>query len=243
MIELKNVNISYGKNIILENISFKVLKGEYIGIVGPNGSGKSTLIKAIAGILPYNGEIKFGENIKIGYLQQNLTKNDVLFPAKVSEIVAAGLLVNKKFPRRYTKEDYEKIDEILKKLNIYNLKDEKILNLSGGQQQRVLLARALVSNPNLLILDEPTSALDPKVRNEFYEILNKIHTEENVTILFISHDIGSIGKHTNKMMYLDRKIIFYDTYDKFCKSDTMTAYFGYVSQHQFCWRHTDDKCN
>lgn len=243
ILEIKNLSVSYGKNKILEKISFDIKDGEYIGIVGPNGSGKSTLIKAIAGILPYEGEIKLNEKIKIGYLQQNIITGDKLFPAKVREIVGMGLLAEKKFPKRFNLKDKKKIESVLEKLNILELKENKMSNLSGGQQQRVLLARALISNPNILILDEPTSALDPKIRNEFYDVLKKIHIEENVTVLFVSHDIGSIGKYTNKMMYLDRKLVFFGTYDEFCKSKNMTEYFGFISQHQFCWRHVNGECN
>jgi zinc transport system ATP-binding protein len=243
IISVDKLNIAYNGVTVLENISFTVKKRDYIGIVGPNGSGKTTLVKTMVGIVKDSeGSIKYhgvspGE---IGYLPQKSFKVDKTFPGKVREVVSSGLLGKKRFPRYLTREEWKGVDELLKRLKIEQLADKSIGNLSGGQQQRVLLARALVSKPKILFLDEPTSALDPKVRNDFYELLKEINTQEEVTILFVSHDVGGIGKHTSKMLYLDRSLVFYGNYDEFCQSDKMTAYFGPISQHQFCWRHTDD---
>ncbi|WP_320047665.1 metal ABC transporter ATP-binding protein [uncultured Ilyobacter sp.] len=243
IISVDKLNIDYNGIRILENISFDVNAGDYIGIVGPNGSGKTTLVKTMVGILKSSmGSIKYHDVSpgEIGYLPQKSFKLDKTFPGKVREVIASGLLGKKRFPRYLSKEEWKNVDELLKKLKIEKLADKSIGNLSGGQQQRVLLARALVSKPKILFLDEPTSALDPKVRNEFYELLKDINLRENVTILFVSHDVGGIGKHTSKMLYLDRSLVFYGNYDEFCQSDKMTAYFGPISQHQFCWRHTHD---
>ncbi len=244
ILSVQDLILKYGRYEVLSSTSFDVEQGDYIGIVGPNGSGKTTLMKAILGLHPVDsGKIGFNREIMgsrhIGYLPQKAVSTDRVFPAQVMEIVSMGLLAQKNGPKFINKKDYEKIGEILKKLKIDDLKDKKIGNLSGGQQQRVLLARALVSSPRLLILDEPTSALDPKIREEFYGILNGLNMSEGVTILLVSHDMASIGKYTKKMIYLDRKLVFYGSYEDFCKSTEMTDYFGPMSQHQFCWRHTD----
>ncbi len=248
ILRVKNLTMKYGKYEVLSNINFDVKEGDYIGIVGPNGSGKTTLMKGLLGLLPsYEGNIDYSKEIEgskdIGYLPQRAITNDSLFPAKVKEIVAIGLLRNKRFPKFFTKEDYKKVERVLKKLKIEDLKDKKIGSLSGGQQQRVLLARAMVGSPRILILDEPTSALDPKIREEFYGLIKELNRNERVTILLVSHDISSIGKYTSKMLYLDRRLVFYGSYDEFCNSKEMTEYFGYFSQHQFCWRHGNGKCD
>ncbi len=99
----------------------------------------------------------------------------------------------------------------------------------------------MVNNPEVLILDEPTSALDPKVREDFYDLLRKLNEEEQTTILLVSHDVGSIGKYTNKMLYLDQRLVFFGDYENFCKSEDMTDYFGFQSQHKMCWRHGHDE--
>lgn len=243
IMEIEKLSAKYGKYKALVDISFKVEKGDYIGIVGPNGSGKTTLIKCLLGLMePTSGTIRFKNSLEanrnhVGYLPQKAISSDSLFPAKVKEIVAIGLLNQRKNRFFLTTDEMQLVEDILSKLNILELKDKKIGNLSGGQQQRVLLARAMVNNPDLLILDEPTSALDPKVREEFYDLLRKLNEVEQTTILLVSHDVGSIGKYTNKMLYLDQRLVFFGDYKAFCKSDDMTAYFGFQSQHKICWRH------
>ncbi|WP_291403735.1 metal ABC transporter ATP-binding protein [Acidaminobacter sp.] len=244
ILKADNITLKYGRHEVLTDASFTVEAGDYIGIVGPNGSGKTSLMKAMLGLITptggrfsYAGEVR--DNRFIGYLPQKVISGDPLFPAKVREVVAMGLLSSKRFPKHLSQEDYKKVDGILSRLKIGNLAEKKIGNLSGGQQQRVLLARALVSSPRLLILDEPTSALDPKVRENFYGILKELNEQDGVTILLVSHDIGSIGQYTKKMLYLDRTVVFFGTYGDFCHSQDMTHYFGPLSQHKFCWQHDD----
>lgn len=241
ILKVEGLSIAYGKQEVLSNISFEIERGDYVGVVGPNGAGKSTLIKVLLNLLDKKtGKIEFFIDKKdLGYLPQISEKQQKMFPATVREIVSTGLLSKKKFPKKINKEDYIKVEEVLKKLKIYNLKDKKIGDLSGGEQQRVFLSRALINNPKLLILDEPTSALDPKIRNEFYDLLTELNKEMSITIILISHDVGTIGKYTSKMLYLDKRLVFYGSYKEFCESKEMTDYFGFSSQHQFCWRHTN----
>jgi zinc transport system ATP-binding protein len=242
LLELKNVSINYGKIPAIIDVSFNVNAGDYIGVVGPNGSGKTTLMKAILGLLPVSeGSIRLSNgNNKghlVGYVPQKNTGSESYFPATVKEIVSTGLLSSKKGLKFISKSDHQKVDGMLDKLHIADLCEKKIGSLSGGQYQRVLLARALVNEPKLLILDEPTSALDPLIRDELYTLLSEFNSAGGITILLVSHDIGTIGKYTKKMLYLDRKLVFFGSYNDFCGSDTMTDYFGYEAQHRICWRH------
>ncbi len=239
---VSNLTVKYGKHEVFSDVSFAVESGDYIGIAGPNGSGKTSLVKALLGIIPVaSGSISIcdqkGNLLPVGYLPQKSIQSDPLFPARVREVVALGLLADKRGARFLNSDDRQKVDLVLHKLGVLELANNKIGSLSGGQQQRVLLARAMVNSPRLLVLDEPTSALDPRVREEFYGLLGKLNSEDGVTILLISHDMSSIGKYTKKLLYLDRGIVFYGTYDEFCQSEAMGQYFGPVSQHQFCWRH------
>jgi zinc transport system ATP-binding protein len=244
MIEVKNLSVKYQNIEALSSVNFKVEAGDYIGIVGPNGSGKTTLVKALLGLVSFEGKIVFpGEGLSrfplhkhIGYLPQKMSFLDQRFPATAKEIVVSGVYCCKKFPKRLTKEDYAAAEAIMKTLKITNLKDRPIGKLSGGQQQRVLLARSLVHSPSVLILDEPTIALDPQSRETFYETVQKLNKEKHVTILLVSHDIASVGKYASKLLYLDRQVIFYGTFEEFCKSPRMSEYFG-VSQHLICHRH------
>jgi len=237
ILEIKNLKIKFKTVEILNDITFSVEKGDYIAIVGPNGAGKTTLIKAILGLIDnIEGNIIFNTK-KIGYLQQNNNITDLKFPAAVEEIILSGLLANKRFPKIFTKKDKQKTDDILNLLNISNLKNKKIGNLSGGELQKVLFARALINSPEILFLDEPTTALDPLAREHFYNLLENLNKKNNMTILLVSHDIGAVGKYAKKMLYIDRKIVFYGTFNEFCQSSEMTNFFGDISQHFFCQRH------
>lgn len=243
ILKVEGLKVGYQGSPILEDISFEVLQGDYVGIVGPNGSGKTTLMRALLGLLPtMAGQVTFGKSgpktlSKIGYLPQHAITTDHLFPAKVREIVGMGLLAHQKYPKRLREKDHDRIREILMELGIGHLEHQKIGELSGGQQQRVLLARAMVANPQILILDEPTSALDPQIRSDFYNMIEVLNKDKGITILLVSHDIGSIGQYTNKMLYLDRRLVFYGDYKDFCGSQDMTQYFGYETQHKMCWQH------
>jgi zinc transport system ATP-binding protein len=245
LVTVENLTVKYGKHKAFSKISFVANRGDYIGIAGPNGSGKTTLIKALLGLLPIaEGEITYhGKESKkrfIGYLPQKSIQSDNLFPATVREVVAMGLLASKRGPRFFNPADNEKVFRILERLGIDDLANNKVGSLSGGQQQRVLLARALVGSPCMLILDEPTSALDPQIRDNFYELLDQLNKKDGVTILLVTHDMASIGRYTQKLLYLDKRLVFYGNYEEFCASETMGNYFGTLSQHQFCWRHSRD---
>lgn len=244
IIEVKNLTVRYRGIEALSDISFDVNEGDYVGIVGPNGSGKTTLIRALLGLVEFDGKVYFhGKNFSdfskekhIGYLPQKMSFLDQRFPATAGEIVLSGVYCCKKFPKRLTKEDYLAADKALELLDVTKLKGHSIGKLSGGQQQRILLARALVHKPDILILDEPTVALDAQSHKAFYSTVKQLNKENKVTVLLVSHDVGSMGKYASKLLYIDRKIIFYGTFEEFCKSPSMTDYFG-ASQHLICRRH------
>ncbi len=209
VLTVENLNVSYGRFGVIKDVTFSVQKGDYINIIGPNGAGKTTLAKAILGLIPYySGSINLF-NHRIGYLPQKTSFFGKFFPATVKEIVSLGLLGTKKHPKIFNSDDLNKIDNTLKKLDIYDLKNRKIGLLSGGQQQRVLLARALVNSPDILLLDEPTSALDPHFKREFYHILENLNKKDLTTILHITHDISGNEDNNNKILYINQSIIYY----------------------------------
>lgn len=236
IIKVTDLNIKYQDYDVIKDLSFSVVKGDYIGILGPNGAGKTTLIKSLIGLVEKTkGNITINTN-KIGYLQQKVSIGDAKFPASVYEIIRSGLLINKKFPRIFFNFDNTKVDDMIKLLGLEDIKNKLIGKLSGGQLQKVLLARALVSEPDILFLDEPTTALDPLSRDNFFNIIKNYNEEKKTTVLFVTHDIGTIGKYAKKMLYIDRKLVFYGTFSEFCNSNDMSKYFGDVSQHFICQR-------
>jgi len=246
IIETKNLSVSYGQTEALTNVSFTVEKGDFVGLAGPNGAGKTTLIKTILGLLPTSkGEIKlfgktkekFNDWGKIGYLPQKLSTINALFPATVDEVVTLGLLSQKKFPRRITANDQKRTSETLRELGIFDLKKRMLSELSGGQQQKVLLARALVSNPEILIFDEPSTALDPESRESFFQLIQKLNKKNGTAVILITHDTGYIGQYANKLLYIDKSLVYFGKFSDFCQDEKMNAYFGKYEQHIICHQH------
>lgn len=207
LIEIKNLTTSYNGHTAIKDVSFKVKQGEYVCIVGENGSGKSTLIKTIVGLNKKDsGEIiKNIPSDKISYLSQN-NMQDLDFPATAKEIIMTGVQVHRKLPF-YKKADYEKFDGICKLLNIENIIHNQIGDLSGGQRQRVMLARALIRNPDLLILDEPCSGLDINITRELYEILDVLN-KDGLTIIMATHDLDEIKSKDVRVICMATKIKF-----------------------------------
>ncbi len=246
VISIEKLSYSYNSIEVLSGISCDMEQGDYIGLVGPNGSGKSTLIRLMLGLLvPSSGNVRlYGRDAsemkyreRIGYLPQKMSFFNPYFPSSVREVVTMGLLSKKRFPKRFDAADEQKIDRTMEMLNISDIRHKMIGGLSGGQQQRVFIARALVNEPELLFLDEPTTALDPETRESFFEILSTLNRQKGVTVVLVTHDIGTIGKYASRLLYIDKEIIFYGGFDDFCLSGDMTKFFGASSQHLICHRH------
>ena len=237
---------SYQGADVLQDITFSVTAGDYVGVVGPNGSGKSTLIRNILGLhKPDSGSLKlfgtpqaaFSQWRRIGYLPQGLQYFNPHFPATVGEIVQLGRLSTKKFPKHFDRSDAAAVDRTLEWMDIGDIRHKLIGELSGGLRQRVLLARALVNEPELLVLDEPTTALDPETREHFYRLLYDMNRERQTTVILVTHDTGTIGGYATRLLYLDKRLVFYGGFDEFCASEEMTGFFGEHSQHLVCHRH------
>lgn len=225
VIKLENVTYRYNSDLVLEDISFKADEGDLLGIIGPNGAGKTTLFSLILGLLEsYQGKITvFGEDIrnnrkvlkKIGYIpQKNII--DKGFPATVEEIVSLGVF------ERKTK---DKIISAIKTVGLLEQKHKRIGELSGGQQQRILIAKALVNEPQLLILDEPTTGIDLETQNKFYALLRKLNSENKITIILASHDLDAINKLANKIACVNRKMSFHgDAHEFFGNEQLLKSY-------------------
>jgi len=196
ILEIKNLNISYDGTRVVENASLNVSEGDFLGVIGPNGGGKTTLLKAILGLVkPDSGTIRFHfkkEDKAIGYLPQ-INQIDHKFPITVIDVVRSGKTRKiKKFSLKGGPE-IEKAIALLGEMGIQKLKDKAIGELSGGQMQRVFLCRALMSDPELLILDEPDTFVDNNFENELYGKLRELN--KRMAIMLVSHDIGTIAQY------------------------------------------------
>lgn len=210
VLEVRDLSFSYPDKSILHRLSFEVEKGDFICVVGTNGTGKSTLLKLILNILQATeGQIrllgetsdKFRDYSKIAYVSQKATAFNRDFPATVEEIVKLGLYSKKGFLKFYNKADREKVYSALKRVGMYDYKDRKIGHLSGGQQQRVFIAKALVSEPEIIFLDEPTVGIDIKAVDSICCLLGELN-KSGITIVMVTHDISSILYHSNKVLVL-----------------------------------------
>ncbi len=235
---IENLSIAYGEQTAVQAVSFEIKAGDYIGLAGPNGAGKTSLVRAMLGLEPLSaGKIElFGEDLsvfkqweKIAYLPQKHHYNP-LFPASVIEVVTSGLLSFK------AAEAAKLAQPLLAELDLADLSQQLFSRLSGGQQQRVLLARALIRQPQLLILDEPTTALDPQVREKFFALLARAN-QEGMAIVMVTHDTADIGRYARSLLYLDERLIFAGPFAEFCHSETMKNYFGDFAQHLICHQH------
>ena len=208
LIEIKNLSTTYNGHIAIKDVSFNVKKGDYICLIGENGSGKSTLIKTIVGLNKKDsGEIiKNIEPEKISYLAQN-NLTDLDFPATAKEIIMTGVQRHGVLPF-YNKDDHKKFEEICDLLGIKNFVNKQIGQLSGGQRQRIMLARALIRKPELLILDEPCSGLDVNITKEFYEILNKLNKESDLTIIMATHDLDEVENEAARVICMATTVKF-----------------------------------
>ncbi len=213
----KNIEFSYGNNKVLDDVSFHIDEGDFVGIIGPNGSAKSTLLKLMLGLLkPDQGTIElFGERIdkftdfqKIGYISQNVRDFNQMFPATVEEIIGINISPRKGMFKGLKTEKKVKVEKALKIVGMDKFSKDKIGNLSGGQKQRVFIARALVNNPKVLFMDEPLVGVDQDSQRSFYKLMDVLNKEHGISLVMISHDIGVISKKVNKIFCLSNGKVY-----------------------------------
>jgi len=235
LVEFEDVGFSYGEVRVLEHIDLTVAARDFLGIIGPNGSGKTTLVRIMLGLeTPEFGRVwlfgqppgVFREWGRIGYVPQRLAI-DAALPATVEEVIATGLVASLGSFRRRSVQASQGIDEVLARVGMDAHRRIKIGALSVGQQQRVLIARALVSRPELLVLDEPTSGVDPEAQTSFYGLLHHLNREHDVTLILVSHDIGAVAKQITKLACLNRRLVFHGPPADFLKDETaLSALYG-----------------
>jgi zinc transport system ATP-binding protein len=213
LIQVQDLSFSYQNTTILSHISFDVFSGEFIGIIGPNGGGKTTLLKVLMGFLkPYSGSVKVfgkdpgiqpGERRRLAYVPQ-ATRFDREFPISALEVVLSGLLAELPWYGIFHRRQKLAALDALDKVGMKKYSDVSFGTLSGGQAQRVLIARALVSRPQLLLLDEPTASVDSKAEAEIYSILKEL--KGKLTILMVTHDLRAAVEHVERLLCVQGKV-------------------------------------
>ncbi|MCL9813226.1 metal ABC transporter ATP-binding protein [Natranaeroarchaeum aerophilus] len=233
VIHVDNVSFGYTAAPVLEDISFDVDAGEYVGIVGPNGSGKSTLLQLLLGLhAPDTGHVEllgypareFAERERVGYVAQDVTEDTKRMPITVAEVVLMGRFPHAGFGRIGV-EDRTKAREALQTVGIDHLANRRITNLSGGQRQRTYIARALAGDAELLVLDEPTVGVDAESVESFFDLLGDLN-DDGMTILLVEHDIGAVIEHTDRVLCLNRELYFDGPPVEFAESDALDRAYG-----------------
>jgi len=211
LVKLNNVSAKYDNELVLENINFEINSGDFIGVIGPNGGGKTTLIKIILGVKKLSkGSVEYSDNINIGYLPQQ-NNIDKMFPISIEDVVFSGLISGNdsdKFNIR-KKNAKSKFDELLHKMNLYDIRKKAIGTLSGGQIQKTLLCRALISEPELLLLDEPNTYIDKESEFELYNYLR--NESEIKALLLVSHDLGTISSYIKTIACVNKTLFYHNS--------------------------------
>ncbi|WP_372752735.1 metal ABC transporter ATP-binding protein [Labilibaculum sp.] len=210
ILELKSLTAGYDDKVVLKEVNLLVKENDFLGIIGPNGGGKTTLLKVMLGVLkPMEGELITEKGLgSIGYLPQ-VNQIDKKFPISVKEVVLSGLMSHKKIFKRYTKQNKKRAEELMLQMGILHLKNKNIGELSGGQLQRVFLCRAIISDPDLLILDEPETYVDSNFEGELYEILHQLNS--HMAIVIVSHDVGTICSHVKSIACVNESLCYHDS--------------------------------
>ncbi|MRX71282.1 ATP-binding cassette domain-containing protein [Bacillus lacus] len=218
VIDIRHLSFYYDRQKVLEDINLTVEKGSFLGLVGPNGSGKTTLLKCLLGLLkPQHGEVRlFGEDIRkfknkhdIGFVSQKANSFNTGFPASVQEVVSSGLTAKLGLFKRMSQSDKKKTAAAIEAVGLSEFSDRNIGELSGGQQQRTFIARALVSDPQLLILDEPTVGVDAGTVENFYHMLQDLNKRLGITLILVTHDVGTITDKVTHVACLNKHLHFH----------------------------------
>lgn len=228
IIQINNLCAGYEGKTVLSHVNLTVYERDFLGVIGPNGGGKTTLIKCILGLhQASHGRIRFYKEgqevpeINMGYLPQ-YNNIDKKFPISVYEVVLSGLSKQKTLLSRYNAKHHEQTRRIISRMGLEGLEHRAIGELSGGQLQRALLGRALVSNPEVVILDEPNTYIDKRFEAKLYSLLEEINRER--AIILVSHDIGTILKNVKTIACVNETVHYHPHNE--VPSDWLEEHFG-----------------
>ena len=233
LVDLNDVWVAYDGKWVLKSIYLKCYAGEILGIVGPNGGGKTTLLNVILGLIrPGKGNVKLlghspGKRgrLEIGYLPQ-VSHADRTFPVSVLDVVLMGLYSQLGLFKRPDRNNKQVAMDLLSQVNMADHAKKPFSVLSGGQQQRVNIARALASKPKLLVLDEPSTGVDSVAQEDFYELLAKFRNEQGISVIMVSHDIGVITSHADRVACLNIQLHYHGTPDSCFTPEIQQSVFG-----------------
>jgi ABC-type Mn2+/Zn2+ transport system ATPase subunit len=230
LVEFQSVSLGYRRKTVLQNLSFVIQQGEFVGIVGPNGSGKTTIVRAILGTLkPQRGTVtvkgRNGERLRVGYVPQR-DAIDQIMPFTVRDVVLMGRYGRSGLMRMLTRMDKQIIENSLKHVDIADLSTSSFRDLSGGQKQRTLIARALATEADILILDEPTNGMDLTSRTAIMELIRNLHSEGNLTVIMVSHLLSDVANYVQKIMLVEQDFFQVGSVNEILTETNLSRIYG-----------------
>jgi zinc transport system ATP-binding protein len=216
LLEVENLSVSLSEEKVLEDLSFELERKEILVILGPNGAGKTVLLRTLLGLVPFEGQISWEKGTKIGYVPEGLTAPQNL-PLNVSEFFG--------FKNYFPKDVFQALSWV--GMKNFSLSEKRLDALSFGQFKRILIAWALIDNPRVLLLDEPLIGLDIHGRETIYDSLVKLWQEKKQSVILVSHEIGEVCKKADKILALNKKILFYGPPEKVVTSKNLAKIYGH----------------
>lgn len=226
LVRFDRVTLGYGRRVVLSNLDFAIPDGDFLGLVGPNGAGKTTILRAILGTLkPLSGTVTVRQGLRFGYVPQR-DSVDYGFPLRVLDVVLMGRYDRIGLGRRPKREDRERAMLALSHVGIANLAQAPLSALSGGQKQRTLIARALVGEPNILVLDEPTNGMDLVATTQILSLVRDLHEREKLTVLMVSHALNEVANYVNRIALTMEGAFRIGSVDEVMEEATLTTMYG-----------------
>jgi ABC-type Mn2+/Zn2+ transport system ATPase subunit len=226
LITFDHATLGYGRRVVLSDITFDIPAGDFIGLVGPNGAGKTTILRAILGSLtPIRGTVTTAPGLRFGYVPQR-DSVDYGFPLEVLDVVLMGRYDRIGLLRRPSREDRRLAEAALDHVGIGHLAGQQLNALSGGQKQRVLIARALVGQPNVLVLDEPTNGMDLVSTTQILGLVRELHERDRLTVLMVSHALNEVANYVERIALVVERGFRVGTVAEIMTEDVLTRMYG-----------------
>jgi ABC-type Mn2+/Zn2+ transport system ATPase subunit len=226
LVTFDRVTLGYGRRAVLTDISFEIPEGDFLGLVGPNGAGKTTILRALLGSLtPISGTVIRAPTLRFGYVPQR-DQVDYSFPLKVLDVVLMGRYDRIGLGRRPTADDRRRAQEALEHVGIADLAERRLTDLSGGQKQRTLIARALVGEPNVLVLDEPTNGMDLVATTQILGLVRELHDRDGLTVLMVSHALNEVANYVARIALVVQGGFRIGTTDEILTQQALSEMYG-----------------
>jgi ABC-type Mn2+/Zn2+ transport system ATPase subunit len=226
LVSFERATLGYGRRAVLRDLTFEIVEGDFLGIVGPNGSGKTTIIKTFLGSMrPLAGTVRRAPDVRFGYVPQR-DQVDSTFPLSVQEVVIMGRYDRIGIGRRPTARDRQLALRALDQVGIPELAEQPLSDLSGGQKQRTLIARALVGEPNVLVLDEPTNGMDLVATTQILGLVRDLHERTGVSVVMISHALNEVANYVHRIALVANRAVRVGTVDEILNEQSLSELYG-----------------